>query len=199
MRLPPVKSWGQGGAPDPATGITNLDPTPLASIALLLAADSVGMAVGFGLYGACGHMYDSNLSGAPVRRASVIVPPGVTHTRCWVTRWSSPFETGWTPGGDYSQQKHTSANAVEGLTGANISTQASPCSGSEGFGQTVSCATAASVVGTAETISPLPLTAIDRALPVVAATGSAPLVYEFGQMGGVCVQFWRRPVNLETI
>lgn len=199
MRLPPVNSWGGVTPPSPATGVTNLDPTPMASVALLLAADGVGMAVGFGLYAACGHMYDGNLASAPVRRATVMVPPGVTHTRCWVTRFHSPFSGGWQPGGNFSQAAHTSANAVEGLTGSNISTQASPCAGTEAFGQTAAVMTTAKVQPTSETIAPVPLTALDRALPVATATGSDVEVYEFGQMGGVCVQFWRRPVNLEVI
>jgi hypothetical protein len=87
MRKAPTRNWSTGDLTAPLVS----DPTPFASIGLLLAADGFPLAVSLMPYAGCAHSYNGNKSnylpgGARFRRYwAQVIAPGSRHARMAVS------------------------------------------------------------------------------------------------------------------
>lgn len=87
MRKAPTRNWSTGDLAAPLVS----DPTPFASVGLLLAADGFPLAVSLMPYAGCAHSYNGNTSaigtgGSRIRRYwAQVIAPGSRHARMAVS------------------------------------------------------------------------------------------------------------------
>lgn len=196
MRAPPVRSWKSTPVPGPTTSVVGLDPTPPASLSLLLAAEAAAVQVVAGLYASPSLVFDGNIQNT-VRRIGVVVPVACRYSRAWVTRCGSVDELA--PIGQLAH-KHASSTGG-GYAGAPVSTRASLVDGTEVFYATHATkpVTHCEVAATGTGIDDAPAAAVDRALATPEGLAPAVEVYQVEQVAGFSVQFWNRTADLETL
>lgn len=197
MRSTPKRSWKAPTTILPSTSLVGDDPTPPASIALLLAADGWPVQVGAGLYASPGHAVEANTAGLTTRRLSVMVPPACRYSCLWVTRCGSED-----PQNPVKQAAHLHGSAAGGgFAGVSLSKAESGATGAEVYCQTHATLplTDVAITRTGQQVNDAPTAQIDRALAVTEQLPPAVEVYEVQQVAGVCVQFWSRTDDLETL
>lgn len=196
MRAPPSRSWKSTATVGPTSSVVGLDPTPPASLALLLAAEAAAVQVVAGLYASPLLVFDGNVQNK-TRRIGVMVPVACRYSRAWATRCGNVDEMA-----PVAQADHTHASSTGGgYTGVSVSTRASLVDGAEVFFATHATlpVTACEVGPTGSGINDAPTVSVDRSLATPEGLAPAVEVYQVEQVAAFSVQFWNRTQNLETL
>tara|TARA_R110000868_G_scaffold94111_4_gene259956 strand:+ start:2516 stop:3088 length:573 start_codon:yes stop_codon:yes gene_type:complete len=185
----PSRNWQNATA---TLTLTGTDPTPVAAISLLLAADQAVIDVGVGLYASCARMVEANTTGLTRRRFGVVVPPGCVSARLHVLRCGGPDLV--------AQANTTGGNTTGGFTGVDVITSPSAALGVERYLQTgASAPTSTAYTVTSAVIDNAPAGSKDRAYELTAALAPAVVEFEVNFAAGVSVEFFNRSPDLELL
>lgn len=188
-RPPPGRNWKSS---TDTLALCGDEVAPVATMALLMAADQIGIDVGAMLYASTAHCVEANTTGLTQRRFGVVVPPACAYARLHVLR---------SGGNNWTQQTNTTAgNTTGGFTGVDVVTTPSPAMGTERYLQTGAvAATSTEYLVTSATVDNAPAASKDRAFELVAALAPAVEEFEVNLACAVAVEFFSRTADLETL